>query len=194
MSRLFSYVVDHDLGFSPDPFGGFCTLVHCKFSTDGRYPNIVELAKPDDWVVGTGGLSPRSAGHGRLIYAMKVTEKLPLLNYYVDKRFRGRPNDPRAKGRKRRFALISTDFFYFGSAAVTIPGRFANKPLEKKGPGFRSDFDETFITKFEKWLRRSYRRGVHGRPCGGQPSHATRSARGIAACAPCKAPSDCGCR
>ena len=26
MPKLFSYVVDHDLGFAPNPFGGFCTL------------------------------------------------------------------------------------------------------------------------------------------------------------------------
>lgn len=55
MPRLFSYVVDHDLGFSPDPFGGYCTLVYCKFSRDGKHPNIVELAQASDWVIGTGG-------------------------------------------------------------------------------------------------------------------------------------------
>ncbi|MDQ3119099.1 MAG: hypothetical protein M3Q89_05955, partial [Verrucomicrobiota bacterium] len=45
MSRLFSCVVDHDLGLSPDPFGGYCTLAYCKFSRHGTHPNIVELAR-----------------------------------------------------------------------------------------------------------------------------------------------------
>lgn len=172
MSRLFSYVVDHDKGFSPDPFGGFCTLAYCKFSKDGRRPNIVELAKVGDWVVGTGGASKRSAGHGRLVYAMRVTEKLPLQQYRTDARFSGRPYDAKDQPRTGRFALISTDFFYFGAAKLSIPQEFTKKPLEKKGPGFRSEFDQTFISQFERWLRRNHSRGVHENPCMGRPDHA----------------------
>ena len=182
MPRLFSYVVDHDLGFSPDPFAGFCTLVHCKFSRTGRRLNIVELAQRGDWVVGTGGLSPKSAGHGRMIYAMKVTEKLPLLQYYCDRRFRLRPNDFNTPQRKDRFALVSTDFFYFGVNAIPMPLRFASKPFEKKGPGFRSDFDEAVIAEFERWLRRSHRPGVNGDPCGGRPAHASGAVPAIVRC------------
>ena len=71
MSKLFSYVVDHDLGFAPDPFGGFCTLAKCKYRTSRR--NIVELAQVNDWIAGTGGVDLRkSAGHGKLIYAMRA--------------------------------------------------------------------------------------------------------------------------
>ena len=55
MSALFSYVVDRDLGFAPNPYGGFCTLAHCKFSISGK-KKIVELAKIGDWIAGTGGL------------------------------------------------------------------------------------------------------------------------------------------
>ena len=80
MSKLFSYVVDHDLGFAPNPYGGFCTLAHCKFSSSGR-KNIVELAKVGDWIAGTAGVGPLNAGHGKLIYAsvsrisLRVTQK-----------------------------------------------------------------------------------------------------------------------
>src|ERR1700722_17582207 len=80
MPKLFSYVVDHDLGFAPNPFGGFCTLAKCKFGTKKR--NIVEMAEEGDWVAGTGGADlKQSAGHGKLIYAMSVDKKMPLADY-----------------------------------------------------------------------------------------------------------------
>lgn len=41
---LFSYIVDHDLGFAPNPFGGYCTLVRCKFGGKTGRRNVVELA------------------------------------------------------------------------------------------------------------------------------------------------------
>ena len=50
-------------------------LAHCKFSQSGRR-NLVEMAEIGDWIVGTGGKSASSAGHGRLIYAMRVTDKI----------------------------------------------------------------------------------------------------------------------
>jgi len=169
MARLFSYVVEHDLGFSPNPFGGYCTLAHCKFSKSGRR-NIVELAREDDWVVGTGGASSRSAGHGKLVYAMKVTNKLTLRQYFGEPQLRGRSDNREEDARiTKRFALISKDFYYFGDHALRIPARFARHPLEKKGPGFRSDFDESFIHDFEKWIR-TKKPGVNGVPCGSQRS------------------------
>lgn len=43
-ASLFSYVVDHDLGFAPNPEGDYCTLVDCKFGGRAGHKNIVELA------------------------------------------------------------------------------------------------------------------------------------------------------
>ncbi len=85
--KIFSYVVDHDNGFSPNPYYGVCTLAHCKFSKTDR-KNVVELAQKGDWVIGTGGNGKRSAGHGKLIYAMRVDKILTLKQYYHDRRFR----------------------------------------------------------------------------------------------------------
>jgi hypothetical protein len=42
--KLYSYVVTHDTGFSPNPFWGCCTLADCK-------PAIRRTAKIGDWVV-----------------------------------------------------------------------------------------------------------------------------------------------
>ena len=76
--KLFSYVVDHDAGYGPNPYFGLCTLCRCKFRKFPERPkNIVELAEKGDWVVGTGGANPqKSAGHGKLVYAMQVEQKL----------------------------------------------------------------------------------------------------------------------
>lgn len=182
MKRLFSYVVEHDLGFSPNPFGAYCTLAHCKFSRSRRR-NVVELAKKGDWVIGTGGAGQKSSGHRTLIYAMKVTDKLTLQQYFSDERFRGRAdNHPEDAARTDRFALISNDFFYFGANAIPIPAEFAT--LEKKGPGFRDNFDEPFITKVEDWLRKSFLPGVHGEPCGERPADAPHRVPSTFSCRP----------
>src|SRR4051812_25733891 len=70
--RLYSYCVSADDGAAPNPFWGYCTLVICK-------PQIRRVAEVGDWVVGTGSrrtLVGRLSG--RVVYAMKVTEKIPM--------------------------------------------------------------------------------------------------------------------
>jgi|ERR1019366_6459345 hypothetical protein len=165
MTKLFSYVVDHDLGLAPHPSGGCCSLVECKHGY-GRYKNIVELAEKNDWVVGTGGVSGESAGKGKLIYAMRVDEKLTLGKYCDDNRFKERIDAKRHSPRKNRFALVSRHFFYFGDNAIRIPARFKNFPLEKKGQGFRyKNFTEDFISDFTNWLETTFKLGLNGWPC-----------------------------
>src|ERR1035437_3247438 len=73
---LYSYVVTHDTGFSPNPFFGYCTLACCK-------PTIRKNAKIGDWVV---GWSPKRADN-RIVYFMRVDET-PLVDlYWSDRRF-----------------------------------------------------------------------------------------------------------
>jgi hypothetical protein len=80
---LYSYVVEHDTGKAPNPYFDFCTLCRCKYrECPEDRKNIVELVKPGDWVIGTGGAGKRSAGHGKLVYAMQVDEKLTRADYY----------------------------------------------------------------------------------------------------------------
>ena len=182
MPRLFSYVVHHDFGTSPNPYGGYCTLALCKFGSAG-HPNVIELAERGDWVAGTGGVGPSSTGsHGKLVYAMRVDEKLDLADYSEEARFNGRPDtlaDPSAY--PGRFALVSRHYFYFGSGAIDlaeIPSRHLASPFVKHGPGFRyKDFSPEFVDDFAEWLAATYRVGVHGVPCGGLPAHAPRRHR-----------------
>lgn len=165
---MYSYVVDHDYGISPNPFGGFCTLAFCKFSEDGVRRNVVEMAEVGDWIVGTGGKSKLSAGHGRLVYAMRVTEKLTLRDYFRDARFKNRAGNKEnihLVGSAERFALISETFYYFGNKAPKFASRHRNNPIEKKGPAYRAAFEDDFITDFVAWLEEQFTFGVHGSPC-----------------------------
>lgn len=177
--KIYSYVVEHDNGHAPNPYFDFCTLCRCKFrksATDRR--NIVELAEEGDWIMGTGGASKRSAGHGKLIYAMLVDEKLTRGQYFFDSRFgqkkrleagtyeqtRGDNECPKSNfERDEQFVLVSWHFYYFGASAIDIPERF--KRFEKTGPGFRSHFEPSDVSGFLEWLERKCKPGKHGEPC-----------------------------
>ncbi len=175
--KLFSYVVEHDTGDAPNPYFGFCTLCRCKYRKDpAARLNVVELAKRAMangevvWVVGTGGANPnRSAGNGKLVYAMRVDEVLTRGEYYKDPRFERKKLPPngdnvRPKGifeTHEQYALVSRHFYYFGNEAIEIP--VALRRVEKRGRGFRSRFDCAFVERFVRWIE-CHKRGLHGQP------------------------------
>lgn len=133
---VYSYVVEHDNGYAPNPYFGFCTLCRCKLRKRPESKrNIVELAEKGDWVIGTGGASKRSAGHGMLVYAMRVDEKLTRWEYFTDSRFKQKKpvkagtykqtrgdNEPPVNDfeKHNQFALVSRHFYYFGANAIDI--------------------------------------------------------------------------
>lgn len=83
MARVYSYVIDHDVGFAPNPFHGLCTLAACK-------PQIRRTAQVGDYIVGTG--SKPSGRIGRLVYWMRVGEIIDFTEYWTNPRFaRKRP-------------------------------------------------------------------------------------------------------
>lgn len=168
MATLFSYVVDHDLGFAPNPSAGYCTLVHCKFGGMRGRRNIVESARVGDWILGSGGRNKDSAGHGKLIYLMRVDEKLPFERFLVDTRFRGR-RDCKDFGSGNVYALISRRYFYFGEKTLElskVPSELATDQLIKRGPGFRRDYPADQLKRLVKWFEGKYEVGRHGDPCG----------------------------
>lgn len=164
--KIYSYVVEHDTGYAPDPEDDLCTLCRCKFRKHpGKRRNIVELAKVGDWVIGTGGASKKSAGHGKLVYAMRVDEILQRGEYYnrYPKRRDNKNDPPRSNFEKQeQFALLSRHFYYFGANAVDLPEQFS---LEKQGPGFRKRVDCIDIDRFLEWLKGQSKPGKHGEPC-----------------------------
>jgi hypothetical protein len=71
-----------------------------------------------------------------------------------------------------------------------MPQKHLGHRLEKKGPGFRSDFSEEFIEEFAEWLSRNYRVGIHGNPCGREDKSVARikkkrGTRGVGDCNRC---------
>lgn len=70
-SRLFTYIVAHDAGSAPNPFGGICSLALCK-------PMIRRVAKAGDWVVGFASAAEKES---RIVYCMQVEHSLPWAEY-----------------------------------------------------------------------------------------------------------------
>src|SRR5262249_28669009 len=158
MPALYSYVVDHDYGFAPNPFGGFCTLAKGKYGSNKR--NIVEIAEVGDWIVGIGGGGVcRSAGRGERRCAPRGAEIRPPSDYCQARNGDRIDAEPEQDG-DNRFALISHHFFYFGRNAIDIseiPRTHLDHPLEKSGPGHRCDFREEFVEEFAKWLKATFK-------------------------------------
>lgn len=73
--RLFSYCLRYDDGAAPNPFFGVCTLNICK-------PRIRSVAKKGDWVVGVGSKNVNGKDYsGKIVYAMKITNKMTMNEY-----------------------------------------------------------------------------------------------------------------
>jgi len=74
-ATLYSYCIPFDDGAAPNPYWGTCTLVICK-------PVIRRKAQVGDWIVGTGSKdSPIGNINEKLVYAMKVTQKMTMKEY-----------------------------------------------------------------------------------------------------------------
>lgn len=84
--KTYSYLVEHDYGLAPNPFGNYCTLAVCK-------PKIRKSGNLNvgDWIIGTGSKALENIANKNfihhLIYAMKVEEILSYEKYWSDIRF-----------------------------------------------------------------------------------------------------------
>lgn len=178
MPTLYSYVVAHDNGAAPNPFGGVCTLVLCK-------PAIRRVAQVGDWIVGTGSAnSPIGDTRGRVVYAMRVTETMPLWQYdgyaqtYLPDKLPawrgGNPvrmvgdaqydfsyDPPRLrrgvhveKDRRRDLsglnAVLSEHFYYFGDLPRALPEPLT--PIVVAGQGHRSVSNAPYLEPFVEWI------------------------------------------
>ncbi len=78
--NYFFYKVNHDYGLAPNPFHDYCTLAVCK-SQIRKHTKL----KIGDWIIGISG---RKIGPtNKLIFAMKLEEKITFNDYWNDKRF-----------------------------------------------------------------------------------------------------------
>lgn len=186
--KLYSYVVTHDTGFSPNPFWGCCTLADCK-------PVIRKTAETGDWIV---GLSPKSDGN-RIIYAMKIEKIIPFAEYYRDRQFaykipnystgkvvnkcgdniykplpngdfkqlqsmhsNGTNENPKTKAHDLvgKNVLIAKTFYYFGSKTLDLPKHL---DILKVGRAHKCRFSSDIVSSFISFIKRQ-KVGVNAPP------------------------------
>jgi len=179
------YKMTDDIGFAPNPFHGYLTLATCK-------PYIRLSAKVGEWICGftSATLSGDSVGKEKLVYAMRVDEKLTFDEYYLDPRFQAKKprsgrgclyligdnlyfnnkrveRSPFHKGKEERiedlkgkYVLVSTYFWYFGKNAAEVPGEV--KPLVPKGVAKYGVIteDQKRVAEFFKWLNKNFPKPV----------------------------------
>jgi hypothetical protein len=182
--KLSSYVVVHDYGFAPNPFGGVLTLATCK-------PDIRKSAELGDWIMGTG--SKQGVGSNRLLFAGCVSQvllmdvygsssdfksKIPLFgsdpwkrrgdNIYVKEngQWRQRKNPFHDEGNiahdlSGKNVLVCQQFWYFGAKAPQIPTECSS--LIKVGSKHKNNIGNPAIHPFFVWLQ-SLPAGLTGEP------------------------------
>lgn len=109
---LYSYKMTHDSGFAPNPFHGLLTLATCK-------PGIRRNTQIGDYVAGFTSveLCRDLPGNEKLVFIMRVTEKLTFSEYWFDKRFKLKKSTrPIPKGIKRinQLSTINDKIRYSG--------------------------------------------------------------------------------
>lgn len=92
--RLFSYKMTHDTGFAPNPFHGILTLANCK-------PYMRKTKQKGDWIAGFSSveLNGDKVGEERLIFLMKVTDKVKYCQYWDNPVYKNKIPDVRSSDR-----------------------------------------------------------------------------------------------
>lgn len=177
--KIYRYVVRHDGGTAPRPFGGVCTLAICK-------PRIRATALPGDWIIGF-----RSRHPAEVVYVMQVTERMPLGEYWEDPRFRDRRPDaspypdnfyrigadgkpdqvsndihsPKDVARDVRGAnvLIGEKFWYFGRNSVRLLDELDHLVHTTQGHVVHKNRRANDVDLLKGWLA-AFPPGMHGSP------------------------------
>jgi len=178
-SRIYRYVVAYDGGTAPRPFDGICSLAICK-------PKIRAAAEVGDWIIGF-----RSRRPGEVLYAMQVTERLTLGDYWLDPRFHDRrpgqtdrpdnfykpgpagtleqvanhvhgPADA-AKDCRGRHVLLGERFWYFGANSVLLPNELLHLVHTTQGHVVHRGRRPDDVGRLRAWLA-AWPVGLHGQP------------------------------
>ena len=176
-----SYKMKTDCGFAPNPDGGVLTIATCK-------AGIREAASCGEWIAGFTSLTLNGdpIGEERLVFLMRVTEKLRRDAYY--ERFpQKRPDrcpcgdniyQPKGDGTYRHVGgvhhrekeaqeadhqsagvLLSDEFYYFGGSPVPVDKRIRpNVPQGQSRYGALTTGDNAraFIAFVKDWAAQRY--------------------------------------
>jgi hypothetical protein len=149
MFKHYSYRMDHDTGFAPNPNHGICTLGGCKVNTVERW------ASKGSWIVGIGGNG--TGQPNKLIYAMEVEESLTFQEF--GKRYPQKSRYLRNSSVNK--VLVSRKFFYFGDSAIVLPEEIGHIIISGRGC---KRIDDKDILKLNNFLLGRYKYGVMGKP------------------------------
>lgn len=177
--RIYRYVVAYDGGTAPRPYDGLCSLAICK-------PKIRASAQVGDWIVGFRAKHP-----GEVLYAMQVTERLTLGEYWEDPRCAVRqpgnalPPDniykpDQAGGLQQvlnavhssasvqrdisgRYVLLSDQFWYLGANSVPLPNELLHLVHTTQGHALHVNRKKDDVPKLMEWLS-NWPTGLHGNP------------------------------
>lgn len=183
--NLYTYVVRKDTGLAPNPFWGTCTLAVCTPNHQGS------RIKCGDWVVGflTKVRGHRFLyamevdevlGLDDYYRDLRFEPKKPNLrgswkercgdNFYslgADGKWIQHLNrfhlDEFIKQKDTKYArvFIGKKFWYLGSSAAKLPGRFASLA---GGRGVRVNHDPALVEEFCSWVTSQFSPDVHGLP------------------------------
>lgn len=90
---LYSYLMTNDSGFAPNPFFGYMTLANCKPSLRKISTISREAIREGIFVAGFTSkslyerINKNPFNEPRLVFIMKISEKLTYENYWKDNRF-----------------------------------------------------------------------------------------------------------
>jgi len=150
--RVLVYVIDHDLGFAPNPFHGVCSLAACK-------PRIRSSAQIGDVIVGLG--SKKNGLQGRMIYWMRVSEITRFDHYWNDTRFRHKKPDMRGSLLKRYgnniFARTAWGPSFWLTPSTASRMEYPAPAISKRTPGTRTRFSSATISRISGAWRPKYR-------------------------------------
>ncbi len=191
--RLFSYKLNVDTGFAPNPFFRVMTMATCK-------PYMRNSKKIGDWIAGftSKALCNDEVGEERLIYLMQVTDKIHISAYFSHHNFQQKIPDltqpefvyqagdniykPDGKDYVQienrnhcppdkpydlsvgRFVLISTTFYYFGRDTIEIPPHLRPKIPKGRSAHGSLTHDLERAKNFIKFVTDKFEIGVHNAP------------------------------
>ncbi|WP_148560954.1 hypothetical protein [Magnetospira sp. QH-2] len=174
MTKIYRYILAYDNGMAPCVDNGLITLATCK-------PTIRRVAMAGDWVA---GFFPSPHPRGLLSYVGKVKAIIDVGNY--ERKYRGRsdavyrqePDDtftrlqpeyhpsPNHKRKDLSGPVLIFDpaaSWYFGNQPNSLPENLQH--LSPHGRGHRvNGAAEGDVIELEKWLRKNWEPGVHGKP------------------------------
>ena len=189
--KFYSYVIPRDFGFAPNPYFEYCTLATCKprirkgaqigdwigafgsarMTISKKLVVLMQVEEiltfdeywEDDRFIAKHPVFGKSKMHmyGDNIY------------HHVEDRWVQEPSHHSNTDNSINYlnlnrdtkvdrVLVATEFYYFGSNAISMPEEF--EFLIGKGRNHRICNDETMIQKFIDCVRHEYRIGIHGIP------------------------------